>query len=45
MIENNASYIQLWLRSLKEDRRLVVQAAVQAQKEANYILGKEETEE
>lgn len=39
-IENSASYIQSWLRSLKEDSRLVVQAAGQAQKAADFVLGK-----
>lgn len=43
-ISNSASYIHSWLRSLKEDSRLVVQAAAQAQKAADYILGEEETE-
>lgn len=43
-IENSASYIQSWLRSLKEDSRLVVQAAAQAQKASDYILGEKETE-
>ena len=38
-IKNSASYIQSWLRSLKEDHRLVVQAAAQAQKASDYILG------
>lgn len=36
-IENNASYIQSWLRVLKEDSKLIVYAAVQAQKAADYI--------
>ncbi|MED1472710.1 zincin-like metallopeptidase domain-containing protein [Bacillus salipaludis] len=44
-LENSASYIQSWIRSLKEDSRLVVQAATQAQKAADYILGIEEIEE
>lgn len=43
-ISNSASYIHSWLRSLKEDSRLVVQAAAQAQKAADYILGEEEPE-
>ncbi|HER2025582.1 ssDNA-binding domain-containing protein [Bacillus infantis] len=41
-IENSASYINSWLRSLKDDSRLVVQAAAQAQKASDYILGEEE---
>lgn len=38
-IENSASYISSWLRSLKNDMRLVVTAAAQAQKATDYILG------
>ena len=36
-IENNASYIQSWLRVLKEDSKLIVHVAAQAQKAADYI--------
>lgn len=36
-IENSASYIQSWLRALKEDSKLIVHAAAQAQKAADYI--------
>lgn len=38
-IENSASYINSWLRVLKEDSRLVVSAAGQAQKAADHIQG------
>ncbi|PPA68733.1 ArdC family protein [Jeotgalibacillus proteolyticus] len=37
-IDNSASYIQSWLRSLKEDHKLVVRAAGQAQKASDFIL-------
>ncbi|BFH18205.1 hypothetical protein J6TS7_29510 [Paenibacillus dendritiformis] len=40
-IENSAAYIGGWLRKLKEDKKLIVQAAGQAQKAADYILGKQ----
>jgi antirestriction protein ArdC len=45
-IDNSASYLAGWLRVLRQDSRLVVTAAAQAQKAADYILGKtwEETE-
>lgn len=36
-IENSASYIQSWLRVLKEDSKLIVYAAAQAQKAVDYI--------
>jgi antirestriction protein ArdC len=36
-IDNSASYIASWLRKLKEDKRLVVTAAAQAQKAADCI--------
>ncbi|MCM3791290.1 zincin-like metallopeptidase domain-containing protein [Domibacillus indicus] len=35
-IENSASYIESWLRVLKEDSKLIVYAAAQAQKAADY---------
>ena len=38
-LDNSASYIASWLRKLKEDSRLVVIAAAQAQKAADYIQG------
>jgi antirestriction protein ArdC len=46
-LDNSAAYLQAWLERLKEDRRLIVQAAAQAQRAADFILGKtwEEKEE
>lgn len=38
-LENSAAYIQGWLDCLKNDKKLVVQAAAQAQKAADFILG------
>ena len=40
VIENQASYIAGWLKKLHDDRKLVVHAAAQAQKAADYVLGK-----
>ena len=37
-IENSAAYIQGWLRSLRNDKTLLVHAAAQAQKASDYIL-------
>jgi antirestriction protein ArdC len=37
---NSAAYLQIWISRLKSDSRLVVSAAAQAQKAADYILGK-----
>lgn len=37
--QNSAAYIQGWLKVLKGDPRLVIQAASQAQKAADLILG------
>jgi antirestriction protein ArdC len=37
---NSASYLQSWISRLKSDSRLVVSVAAQAQKAADYILGK-----
>lgn len=39
-IENSASYIQSWLRQLKNDKKLVILASSKAQKAVDYILGK-----
>ncbi len=40
-INNSAAYIQGWLKVLKSDKRLLVHAAAQGQKAADFILGKE----
>ena len=37
-VDRSASYIDGWLKSLRNDRRLVVMAAALAQKAADYIL-------
>lgn len=41
-IENTTAYIQSWLRVLKNDKRLIVSASQQAQKAADYIMGRKE---
>lgn len=38
-IDNRAAYIQNWMAALKNDTKLLVRAAGQAQKAADYILG------
>jgi len=38
VIENQAAYIQGWLKKLRDDRKLVIHAAAKAQKAADYIL-------
>jgi antirestriction protein ArdC len=43
-IENSAAYIQGWLRELKNDKTLLVHAAAQAQKAADFILNIREGE-
>lgn len=40
VIENEAAYIQGWLSKLKSEKRLIVVAAAQAQRAADYILGR-----
>jgi antirestriction protein ArdC len=44
VVENSAAYIQNWLTQLKNDKTLIVQAAAQAQKAADFILGRTFTE-
>ena len=38
MVENQAAYIQGWLGKIRSDKRLVIMAAAQAQKAADFIL-------
>jgi antirestriction protein ArdC len=40
VIRNQAAYIAGWLQRLRDDRRLIVQAAAHAQKAADYILNR-----
>ena len=42
---NNAAYIKHWLRVLKEDKRLLVTAAGQADKAVHLILGEEDADD
>jgi len=37
-LENNAAYIQGWLRKLKEDKRFIIYATSRAQQATDYIL-------
>lgn len=37
--ENSVAYLQGWLRALRDDRRMLVVAAGQAEKAMNFILG------
>jgi antirestriction protein ArdC len=37
-LENNAAYIQSWLKRLKENKRFIVHASAQAQRATDYIL-------
>jgi antirestriction protein ArdC len=39
-IENSAAYIKSWLKRLKDDKKLIISAAGQAQKAADLILNK-----
>jgi antirestriction protein ArdC len=39
-INNSAAYLQSWLKQLKQDKTLIVYAAAQAQKAADFILGR-----
>ena len=37
-IQNNAAYIKSWIRTFKDDPKILVMAAAQAQNAVNYIL-------
>jgi antirestriction protein ArdC len=39
-IDSSAAYLESWLKRLKEDKTLIVYAAAQAQKAADFILGR-----
>lgn len=39
-LENSASYIDHWRKELSKDPKLIVQAASEAQKSTNFILGR-----
>jgi len=43
-LDNSAAYLQTWINKLKSDSRLIVSAASQAQKAADYILAKAASE-
>jgi antirestriction protein ArdC len=38
VIENQAAYIAGWLKKLHDDRKMVIIAAAQAQRAADFIL-------
>ena len=40
VVDNQAAYLAGWLRKLHDDRRLIIHAAAQAQRAADYVLGK-----
>lgn len=40
-VEHSAAYLQGWLKRLRDEKSLLVQAAAQAQKAVDFILGKE----
>ena len=42
--ENNAAYIQNWLKVLNEDKKFIVHASADAQKATDYILNVQEKE-
>lgn len=42
VIDNQAAYIQGWLKALKNDSKLLVNAAAQAQKAADWIMGRKD---
>ena len=43
VIDNEAAYIQGWLKKIHSEKRLVVIAAAQAQRAADYILNRAST--
>jgi antirestriction protein ArdC len=43
-LENSVAYLQCWIKKLKSDSRLIVSAASQAQKAADFILARSANE-
>jgi len=43
-LENSAAYLQAWINKLKSDSRLIISAASQAQKAADFILARSANE-
>jgi antirestriction protein ArdC len=39
-IDNSAAYLEGWLKQFQNDRTLIVYAAAQAQKAADFVLGR-----
>jgi antirestriction protein ArdC len=39
-IDNSAAYVAEWLKRMKDDKKLIVQAAAQAQRAADFVLGR-----
>jgi antirestriction protein ArdC len=39
-INSSAAYLEGWLKQLQEDKTLIIHAAAQAQKAADFILGR-----
>ena len=37
-IDNSAAYLAGWLRNLRSDRKLIINASAQAQRACDYIL-------
>ncbi len=44
MVENSAAYLKHWVEKMREDKRILVQAATRAQKAFDYICGIEYAE-
>jgi antirestriction protein ArdC len=45
ILDNSAAYIAGWLKALKNDKTMLVMAAAQGQKSADYILNKQEEQQ
>jgi antirestriction protein ArdC len=43
VLENQAAYLAGWLKKLRDDRKLLIHAAAQAQRAADYILNRQQT--
>ena len=44
-LKDSTAYLANWIKTLKGDSRMIVTAAAQAQRAADFVLGKQHAEE
>ncbi|SFC94200.1 Antirestriction protein ArdC [Flexibacter flexilis DSM 6793] len=44
VLDNSVAYLESWLKAIKEDKRLLINASARAQKAVDYLLGQQNDE-